>query len=277
VSSTDIAHEPVHTGQAGLNHAQILGSWRNTDAGASGGLLRLVVTEDGGHLAVRAFGTGRPRPYDWGVVQARGYAATPTSTMAWAFLARFDLGVVRTTIAAYTKVGILVLTTYNDFAEPRGQAPYWTREFFYREEDARPLTATPCGPLTRERDATPGPLPTGPVDIAPLVATWRSFDLGSARVARLQIAERDGELAVRPHGVWTPRRHDWHEAVGTAYAEDVRLTTAVAFVASYALDHCEVEMVGYVNRRLLTIETGTTFVDGDTHSPYFTREHFYPS
>jgi hypothetical protein len=277
MSGTDVARDRVHTRQAGINHAQLLGSWRNADAGASGGLLRLVVTDEDGDLAVRAFGMGRPQPYDWGVVQARGYAATPTSTTAWAFLARFDLGGVQTTIAAYTKVGILVITTYNDFAEPRGRAPYWTREFFYCEEDPRPLTAGPCGPLTRERDAARGPLPTGPVDIAPLVATWRSFDLGSARVARLQIAERDGQLAVRPHGVWTPRRHDWHEAVGTAYAEDVWLTSAVAFTACYALDHCEVEMVGYVNRRLLTIETGTTFVDGDSHSPYFTREHFYPS
>jgi hypothetical protein len=229
-----------------------------------------------GALAVQAFGTGRPHPYDWGVVEAPSYAATPTSTTAWAFLARYDLGSVRTAIAAYTKVGILVITTYNAFTEPRGRAPYWTREFFYREEDPAPLTANPCGELTRERDATAGPLPTGPVDLAPLVATWRSFDLGSARVARLDITERDGQLAVRPHGVWTPRQHDWHEAIGTAYAEDVDLTAAVAFTASYALDHCEVEMVGYVNRRLLTIETGATFVDG-SQSPYFTREHFYPS
>jgi hypothetical protein len=234
------------------------------------------VTEDGGGLAVRAFGMGRPHPYDWGTVEAESYSATPTSTTAWAFLARYDLGPVRTAIAAYTKVGILIVTTYNAFREPRGRSPYWTREFFYREEDLPQVTGVPCGLLTREREATPGSLPTGPVDLAPLVATWRSFDLGSARVARVQITERDGRPAVRPHGVWTPRRHDWTEAVGTAYAEDVRLARAVAFTARYALDHCEVEMVGYVNRRLLTIETATTFTDG-SQSPYFAREHFYPS
>jgi hypothetical protein len=235
-----------------------------------------VVTDEGGVLAVRALGTGRPEPYDWGTVEADAYAATPTSTTAWAFLAHYDLGPVRTAIAAYTKVGILVVTTYNAFQEPGGRAPYWTREFFYREEDPPPAKGRPCGPLTRARDAAPAALDTGPVDLTPLVATWRSFDLGSARVARLQITERDGRLAVRPHGVWTPRRHDWTEAVGTAYAEDAGVTTAVAFTASYTLDHCEVEMVGYINRRLLTIETGTKVVDG-SQSPYFTREHFYPS
>jgi hypothetical protein len=76
--------------------------------------------------------------------------------------------------------------------------------------------------------------------------------------------------------VWTPRQHDWTEAVGTPYAEDVGLSTAVAFTARYTLYHCAVEMVGYINRRLLTIETGTTFADR-SQSPYFTREHFYPS
>jgi hypothetical protein len=272
-----IASPTIHDGAVGLNHAQLLGSWRNTDAGASGGILRLVVTEEDGALAVRVFGTGRPHPYDWGVVEAPSYAATPTSTMAWAFRACYDLGPVQTAIAAYSKVGILILTTYNAFTEPRGRTPYWTREFFYREEEPPPLVGTPSGRLTRERDAPEDALAAPRVDLTPLVATWRSFDLGSNRVARLQVTGVDGQLVVRPYGVWTPRQHDWHEAIGSAYTEDVSLTTAVAFTAAYALDQCEVEMVGYVNRRLLTIETGTRFVNGSRQSPYFTREHLYPS
>lgn len=254
-----------------------MGTWRNTDAGASGGILRLVVTEEDSALAVRVFGTGQPRPYDWGQVEVPSYATTPTSTTAWAFRARYDLGLLHSTISAYTKVGILIVTTYNDFTEPRGRTPYWTREFFYREEEPPPLVGTPYGRLTRERDAPEGALTTPRVDLTPLVATWRSFDLGSNRVARLQVSERDGQLLVRPHGVWTPRQPQWQEAVGTVYTEDVSLTTAVAFATSYALDQCEVQMVGYVNRRLLTIEAGTTFLDGNRQSPYFTREHFYPS
>lgn len=266
---------PVYSRETGLNHAQLTGVWHNTDAGASGGILRLEATDSGGALAVRVFGTGRPDPYDWGEVQVSSYAATPTSATAWAFHTVYDFGFLRTAISAYTKMGILILTTYNEFTDPRGRSPYWTREFFYRDSSPSPLRAAPYDGITREREAD-APAPA-PVDVSPLVATWRSFDLGSTRVARLRITERDGQLVVRPHGVWTPRQHDWHEAPGAAYTEDVRSTTAVAFTASYRLYHCQVEMVGYVNRRLLTIETGTRFVDGSGQSPYFTREHFYPS
>lgn len=270
----------VQSKQVVLNHAQLLGVWRNTDAGASGGILRLAVTERDGELRLRVFGVGQAEPYDWGDVEVCGYAATPTSTTAWAFRAEYDFGFLRTAISAYTKVGILIVTTYNEFADPRGRAPYWTREFFYREQNPSPVTGTPYGRLTRARDAVDADteqLAPATVDITPLLATWRSFDLGSTRVARLRVTERDGHLIVRPYGVWTPRRHDWHEAVGTAYTEDVQRSPAIAFTAAYHLYHCQVEMVGYVNRRLLTIETGTTFVDGAGQSPYFTREHFYPS
>jgi hypothetical protein len=269
------AVRPAYSRESVLNHAQLTGVWLNTDAGASGGILRLEATDSGGALAVRVFGSGRPYPYDWGEVQAHGYAATPTSATAWAFYATYDFGFLRTALSAYTKLGVLVVTTYNEFTDPRGRAPYWTREFFYRDPSPPLLRARPYDRITRQRDADA--VTPAPVDLSPLVATWRSFDIGSTRVARLQITERDGQLIVRPHGVWTPRRHDWHEAPGSVYTEDVRSTTAVAFTASYRLYHCQVEMVGYVNRRLLTIQTGTSFIDGSGQSPYFTREHFYPS
>jgi hypothetical protein len=262
-----------------LNHAQLLGAWRNTDAGASGGILRLAVTELEGRLRLRVFGAARPAPYDWGEIEVSSYAATPTSTTAWAFTAHYDFGHLSTTISAYTKAGILILTTYNRFTQPDGRAPYWTREFFYRDESLAEPTGPPYGVLTRDRDRLDGVAdrPAPRVDLAPLVATWRSFDLGSTRVARVQITARDGILRVRPHGVWTPRRHDWHEAAGFPFAEDVALREATAFTASFDLYLCRVEMVGYVNRRLITFETGSTFVDGSGQSPYFTREHFYPS
>lgn len=268
-----------------LDHAALVGAWRNTDPGASG-IRQLYVTDAGGTLRLRLLGAGRPRPYDWGDVEARGYAPAPNSQTGWAFTACHDIGYRTMRISAYTRAGLLVLTTYNAFAGAGWPQPYWGREFFHREPGPPPVARPRPGlPGLARRDGRGGPddqadHATAPLlpwqlDPAPLVATWRNVDPAATRLSRVRIDERRGYLVIRPHGVWTPRRHDWHTTVGSAYAEDVRTCSAVAFSAFFRLAAGEVEMVGYLNRRVLTTETATTF--GDGRAPYFVREHFYPT
>jgi hypothetical protein len=116
-----------------LDLGQILGSWRNTDRGSSGGTHRLVVSERDGELSVRGFGVGDPEPYEWGETSAVPLAQSSDGDSAWAFKCSFELGFMTTDIAAYGKEGILIAASFNHFADDSGRTDYWTREFFHRE------------------------------------------------------------------------------------------------------------------------------------------------
>lgn len=267
-----------HNGRVRLDHASLIGAWRNTDSHASG-IRRLILRALDGVPRLRVLGAGRREPYDWGEVEATCYASVPNSWTAWAFTAAYDVGFRTMQISAYTVGGLLVVTTCNAFSGAGWPQPYWTREFFHRERAPAVESTTQAAPATTgcgQADLATAPLLPWELDPAPLVATWRNVDPAAARVSRVGISERGGYLVVRPHGVWNPRRHDWHETVGSAFADDVRTNVAVAFTAFFHLAVGRVEMVGYLDRRLLTIETGSVFSDGSGRAPQFVREHFYP-
>jgi hypothetical protein len=116
-----------------LDIGPLVGSWRNTDRGGSGGILRLVISDRQGALRVRGFGVGDPEPYDWGEVEATPFAATVQDGAAWAFNCRFEFGFLETVLSGYNKSGILVVATFNAFHDDSGRADYWTREFFHPE------------------------------------------------------------------------------------------------------------------------------------------------
>jgi hypothetical protein len=259
----------------GLEHSPLVGTWHNTDRSASG-IRQLSLSVPDGAPRLRVFGIGRPEPYDWGEVEARCYASAPTSWTAWAFTATYDVGFRTMRISAYTRGGLLVVTTYNAFTGAGWPQPYWTREFFHVARDAPPAPSGARQGSVEQADRATAPLLTWQLDPEPLVGAWRNVDPAATRLAYVRISESDGYLLVRPHGVWHPRRHDWHTTVGSAYAADVRNSVAAAFTTFFQLSVGEVEMVGYLDRRLLTIETASTFCDGSGRAPYYVREHFYP-
>jgi hypothetical protein len=264
----------VHDDVCRADPASLLGAWRNTD-GTAGGIRWLVLSEHEDGLRLRALGAGRPEPYDWGETGALGYAATPSGTEAWAFTATYDNGFRCVRASAYLRRGLLVVTTYHAFPGAGWPVPYWTREFFHRDaEPAAPsTTAGPARDLTDGATASLGPWQLDP---GPLVGLWRNVDAGASRLSSVRIEDRSGYLVLRPHGVWSPRRHDWHLTVGRVFADDVRTTVASAFIAHFELATGRVDMAGYLERRLLTIETASTLDDAN-RSPFFIREHFYPS
>jgi hypothetical protein len=124
----------------GLDLSELVGTWVNTDRGSSGGTLRYEVSRRDGALFVRGFGAadadGEGEAFDWGETEATPLAQTVTETRAWAFNCRFDFGFSSTDIAAYTKEGILIAASFNEFSDGSDRADYWTREFFYRERGA---------------------------------------------------------------------------------------------------------------------------------------------
>ena len=116
-----------------LDTSPLVGSWRNTDRGESGGILRLVIADRDGALRVCGFGVGDAEPHDWGEADAVPFAASVREPEAWAFNCRFAFGFLETTLSGYNKSGILVVATFNAFRDGGGRADYWTREFFHPE------------------------------------------------------------------------------------------------------------------------------------------------
>jgi hypothetical protein len=119
-----------------LDLRHLVGSWRNTDRGESGGVERLAVRAHANGLRVRGFGVGDPGPVDWGETDAEAFGYSVAGGLAFGFTCRFDFDFQRAEIAAYGKEGILIIVTYNSFDDASPRADYWTREFFNREETA---------------------------------------------------------------------------------------------------------------------------------------------
>jgi hypothetical protein len=125
--------------------------------------------------------------------------------------------------------------------------------------------------ISRRRDVPEaGPRPLASVDLAPLVGTWVNFDPGSRGIARLELAEREGGLAVRVFGA-----ADWGEIPAFPFTDGVGLHAAVAFNAFYHFGGMRVALACYLNKRLLVVDAYTTFNDGSGRSPCFARDHFY--
>lgn len=130
--------------------------------------------------------------------------------------------------------------------------------------------------ISRVRDLPEGLRPIAQAaDLSPLVGTWVNFDERSRGIARVEVADRGGELIVRAWGTGSPEPCDWGEAVGDAFTDGVGLRAAVAFRAVYELDALRVLLACYLNKRLLVVDAYTVFGDGSGRSPYFQRDHFY--
>jgi hypothetical protein len=130
--------------------------------------------------------------------------------------------------------------------------------------------------ISRVRDVLESPAPRrAATDLSPLAGTWINFDERSTGIARVEIADRGGELAVHAWGTGSPAPCDWGEVVGEAFTDGVSLHAGVAFKAVYELGFARVTLACYLNKRLLVVDAYTVFDDGSGRSSYFQRDHFY--
>jgi hypothetical protein len=129
--------------------------------------------------------------------------------------------------------------------------------------------------ITRGRDQLGldgGPMTEWPIDLAPLVGTWVNVDPQATGIARVEIADREGALAVRVFGLREPV--DWGEVVADAFSDGVTSQAAVGFVARYEFGSLNVLLDAYVDKRLLVVEAYSAFTGSGRRSGYLRREHF---
>jgi hypothetical protein len=67
----------------------------------------------------------------------------------------------------------------------------------------------------------------------------------------------------------------WGEAPALPFALTTAGGEAVAFCAFYDFGFARIDILAYLNKRLLVVDAYTTFHDGSARSSYFVRDHFY--
>jgi hypothetical protein len=61
----------------------------------------------------------------------------------------------------------------------------------------------------------------------------------------------------------------------SGFADSVSNNLAVGFCAVYNFGFLETMLAGYLNKRLLVVDSYNQFRDGSGRSQYFLRDHFY--
>ena len=122
--------EGGQVGAGPVDPSPLTGTWLNTDK-RTGGITKLVLTQNDGALMVRAFGACDPAPCDWGEVQGAAFSSGVASPEGMAFTAFYQFGFLETFLAVYLKGGILVLDSFNTFNDHSGRSNYFSREFFH--------------------------------------------------------------------------------------------------------------------------------------------------
>jgi hypothetical protein len=108
-----------------------VGSWVNTKKDTTG-FVRLLLTNAGEKLLLRAFAASSSEPCDWGEVEAFGFSDDVNSYNGRAFSALYDTGSIEVALQGNLNLGLLVLVTFNRFKDGSGRANYICREFFHR-------------------------------------------------------------------------------------------------------------------------------------------------
>jgi hypothetical protein len=130
INAQDLSAAAVAT-RGALDVSMLTGTWANTNPSAPG-IVRLVLTESGGNLAVRVFGAGTPEPFDWGEALARPFADGVALTQATSFTALYKLSFMSVWLQTYVVKGVLVVVTFTQFGDDSGRSSYFGKEFFFR-------------------------------------------------------------------------------------------------------------------------------------------------
>jgi len=105
----------------------LLGTWINSNP-ATEWITEFTLAKKGETFTITT--SGARKPVDWGEVEITTYSDNIGET---AFLAFYDLGFVKSHLAANTNKGLIVIAAFHRFEDPE-QTNFLCREFYYREQ-----------------------------------------------------------------------------------------------------------------------------------------------
>ena len=104
-----------------------------------------------------------------------------------------------------------------------------------------------------------------------IVGKWNNCDSKTRGLTSVVLSAKGNALSVQCFGACTPTPCDWGIVAGTAYAENVSATGAIAFSAMYDLKFKATIVTGHLDNGCLIVETFDMFKDGSGRSNYYSR------
>jgi|SRR5205085_2654239 len=112
----------------------LLGTWINSNPDTNS-IAVITATGRDGQLQLRVSAVGPDGPIDWGVANAKVFAATPDSRAGAGFTCTYDFGFAETRMQAMIMKGLLVLAQFHLFKEDSKRASYFLREYYAATHD----------------------------------------------------------------------------------------------------------------------------------------------
>jgi hypothetical protein len=119
------------TKAATVDLSPLVGTWNSTNK-ATRGIIKLILSDYEGILAVQFFGAWGSSTIDWGTIHGQAFAGNAGTVESVGFKASYDFGFLRTHVAAYLNKRILVVDTYNTFKDDSDRFNYFLRDHFYQ-------------------------------------------------------------------------------------------------------------------------------------------------
>ena len=112
-----------------LSTEGLTGTWVNSNPETSG-IARMVMSEDGGKLSLRAYAVGPEGLIDWGEADVTVYASTASSRGGAGFACTYDFGFAETKLQGMIMKGLLVQAQFHHFKDGSGRVGYFVREYY---------------------------------------------------------------------------------------------------------------------------------------------------
>jgi hypothetical protein len=113
-------------------------------------------------------------------------------------------------------------------------------------------------------------------DVTYLLGSWVNAKRETDHIARIEVAERDGEVVIRPYGMAPESAEpiDWGEAVATPYVASGS-TEVAGFHAHYEQGAVTTRIAANVKLGVLVLQTYTSFRDDSGRLSHYAREFFH--
>ena len=112
-----------------LDHSLFLGRWLNTDS-EHAGIHEVSFNNRDGRLALQVLANTDKGLNDLGEIDVTVMSDSPDSTEGSKFAAACDLGFMQIKMHGWVKLGVLVISLFNHYADDSGRSNIFTREFF---------------------------------------------------------------------------------------------------------------------------------------------------
>ena len=112
------------------------------------------------------------------------------------------------------------------------------------------------------------------IDHAGLIGTWVNSNPDTRGIARMVVAERDGNLSVQAYAIGPDGLIDWGSTGLTVFGSSPSSDEAAGFACRYDFGFAETLLQGMLLKGLMVLAQLHDFKDDSNRVSFFVREYF---